>query len=233
MKNEYLEIPPTEDLMKEHGLLNRVLLIYEEIVKVQETNNTLNIDILGQALSIIINFIENYHEKMEENYIFPIFEKARKKITLIKILKKQHTKGRLVSKKISSIIKNYNNSIKQQKELVILLKKFIKMYRPHEAREDTELFPLVRTLLNEKHFKELGEILDKTEDDLFGKGGFNKLIKQVEGLEKRTRHISARQVYASYIAIYLTNKILIQPKGVASLILGPFFLKNEYFDDWH
>ena len=32
------EIPPTEDLMREHGVLNRILLIYEEIIKRGESD---------------------------------------------------------------------------------------------------------------------------------------------------------------------------------------------------
>jgi hypothetical protein len=41
MKSEKEEfaIPPTEDLMKEHGILSRVLLIYEEIIKRIDNNN--------------------------------------------------------------------------------------------------------------------------------------------------------------------------------------------------
>jgi len=65
-----------------------------------------------------------------------------------------------------------------------LLQKFITMYRPHEAREDTELFPLVRSLISEKEFKELGEKTDELEHKLFGKNGFEMMIKKVEGIEK-------------------------------------------------
>src|SRR5476649_1123840 len=71
-------IPFTEDLMKEHGLLNRVLLIYDKVISMQD----IPIEPLKKAVAIIESFIENYHEKNEENYIFPLFEKAKIKVEL-------------------------------------------------------------------------------------------------------------------------------------------------------
>ena len=44
-QQEFIEdIPPTEDLMREHGILNRVLLSYEEIVKRLDNNKNFKID---------------------------------------------------------------------------------------------------------------------------------------------------------------------------------------------
>lgn len=184
MKSEKeFEIPPTEDLMREHGILNRVLLIYEEIIKRLE-NNDFQIDALRKAVEIIKSFIEEYHEMLEENYIFPLFEKQNKEIRLVKTLRNQHTKGREVTARIQELIAS--STIKDaaaQREIKSLLKKFITMYRPHEAREDTELFPKVRSLISEHEFKELGEKFEEIEHKLF-KGGFETMVKKVENIEK-------------------------------------------------
>jgi hypothetical protein len=42
-------------------------------------------------------FVEDYHEKLEENSIFPEFEKAKKLTDLVNVLKEQHRSGRRVT----------------------------------------------------------------------------------------------------------------------------------------
>ena len=59
------------------------------------------------------------------------------------------------------------------------------MYRPHEASEDTVLFPALHRLLSAKRLKELGEKFEKEEDRLFGEEGFEKTVEQVAAIEKQ------------------------------------------------
>src|SRR4051812_2304843 len=75
---EEQELPPTEDLMREHGLLNRVLLIYDNCKMHLENNSSFPLEALLNAAAIIKTFIEDYHEKMEEDWIFPRLQKANK-----------------------------------------------------------------------------------------------------------------------------------------------------------
>jgi hemerythrin-like domain-containing protein len=62
---------------------------------------------------------------------------------------------------------------------------FIRMYRPHEAREDTVLFPAFRKIVSAKRLQELGEQFEKEEDRLFGEEGFEKTVEQVASIEKQ------------------------------------------------
>src|SRR5579862_3256150 len=57
-----------EDLMKEHGVLNRCLLIYEEGIRRIEVHQDVPADVFQQTAQIIQKFVEDYHEKNEENY---------------------------------------------------------------------------------------------------------------------------------------------------------------------
>jgi hemerythrin-like domain-containing protein len=58
------------------------------------------------------------------------------------------------------------------------------MYRPHAAREDTILFPALRTIVSKKEFDDLGEEFEDKEEKLFGEGGFEKVVAHVAELEK-------------------------------------------------
>jgi hypothetical protein len=57
-------------------------------------------------------------------------------------------------------------------------------YNPHEAREDTVLFPAFRGIVSAHEFDSLGEDFEKKEDELFGDDGFEKMVDKVAQIEK-------------------------------------------------
>jgi len=59
------------------------------------------------------------------------------------------------------------------------------MYRPHEAREDTALFPALRSIISAHEYVALGEDFESLEHKLFGKEGFEGVVERVGGIEKR------------------------------------------------
>jgi hypothetical protein len=58
------------------------------------------------------------------------------------------------------------------------------MYRPHEAREDTILFPALHEIVSAHEYAALGEDFEKKEHELFGDEGFEKMVDRVAGIEK-------------------------------------------------
>jgi len=64
------------------------------------------------------------------------------------------------------------------------MEQFIRMYSPHEAREDTVLFPAFRGIVSKNEYDALGEDFEKKEDQLFGEEGFEKMVEKIGGIEK-------------------------------------------------
>jgi hemerythrin-like domain-containing protein len=154
------EIGPGEDLMREHGVLNRVLLIRK--------------------------FIEDYHEKQEEDFLFPRFKKANKLADLVDTLKQQHDAGRRLTDQIMAYGKMQKlSSDDDRKKLSGLLTTFNIMYRPHEAREDTVLFPALHQIVSQNEYDSLGEDFEKREHQIFGQDGFELYVSKVTDIEKR------------------------------------------------
>ncbi len=176
------EISPIEDLMREHGVLNRLLLIYEDASKKLSADQEFPLNALEDAVKIIQRFIENYHEKLEEDFLFPKFEKAGLLVELVATLRIQHEAGRRLTNKMLQLLTNPNAS-KNKSRLVDGLRQFINMYRPHEAREDTELFPALRKVISSSEFDALGEAFEEKEHQLF-EGGFESIVEEVTRLEK-------------------------------------------------
>jgi hemerythrin-like domain-containing protein len=130
--------------------------------------------------------VEDYHEKLEEKFIFPEFEKARKLVDLVKVLREQHEAGRRVTDVIlRNAVADQFRKEDARKELVRSCEGFIRMYRPHEAREDTVLFPALKKIIPAKQINELGEQFEKEEDRLFVEEGFEKTVVQVAEIEKQ------------------------------------------------
>src|SRR5438874_663307 len=70
-EKEQEEVTPTEDLMREHGLLKRILLIYDEVRGRIDAKKDFAPETVTDSAKIIRSFIEQYHEKLEEDYLFP------------------------------------------------------------------------------------------------------------------------------------------------------------------
>ena len=179
------DVAPPEDLMREHGVLNRILLIYDETARRLDAKQPLPIDVLAKSADIIRRFIEQYHEKLEEDFLFPRFEKANKLVDLVATLRRQHQAGRTLTE---SILRLATVAAVQKDDdrraLTVTLRSFVRMYRPHEAREDTVLFPAFRSVVSAKEFHDLGDQFEAKEHDLFGKEGFEGIVVQVGALEQ-------------------------------------------------
>ena len=174
------DVSPVEDLMREHGLLNRVLLIYDHCSDSFQNKQDVDLKALSDAHGIIKNFVEAYHEKLEEEHLFPRFEKAKKLTDLVAVLRRQHAAGRAVTADIGRALQK-----KDHAALITYLRTFTRMYRPHEAREDTILFPAFQALVPEKEYKELGQKFEGKEHEMFGKEGFEGQVAHVEQIERK------------------------------------------------
>jgi hemerythrin-like domain-containing protein len=179
------KVSPPEDLMQEHGLLNRILLIYDTCHLHLMNKQAFNTQDLGNAAGIIKTFIEEYHEKQEEQYIFPRFKKANQLTELVNTLLNQHAAGRVVTGKIIQLTKNKTLSAVDSQQLMTSLAQFTTMYRPHESREDTILFPAFRKLVSAHEYDAIGEDFEKNEKKHFGEDGFESVVDKVANLEKQ------------------------------------------------
>jgi hemerythrin-like domain-containing protein len=177
---------PNEDLMQEHALLNRVLLVYEEAIRRLEAGKNLDPDLLKSSAQIIQHFVEQYHEKLEEDYVFPRFEKAGKLLDLVRVLREQHKAGRLLTQGIiSTATLSVFKNPQERKKLAGNLTSFIRMYRPHETREGSVLFPAFRDLIPAQEFQTLGDLFEKKEHELLGAEGFEGQVQVVAGIERQ------------------------------------------------
>jgi hemerythrin-like domain-containing protein len=180
------EVSPAEDLMREHGVLDRVLLVYEEGLRRLGSRQEFDPAVLVGSAQVIRRFIEDYHEKLEEDHLFPRFEKAGRLVDLVAVLRQQHQAGRRATEEIQRLATTASlKNPEGRRKLEESLRQFIRMYRPHAAREDTVLFPAFRRIVTPNEYNSLGEQFEDQEHQLFGEDGFEKIVDEVAGLEKK------------------------------------------------
>jgi hemerythrin-like domain-containing protein len=180
------DVSAPEDLMREHGVLNRILLVYEEGVRRLRGKTDVSRDAFHASATLVRQFLEDYHERLEEKYLFVEFEKRGRLMDLIKVLRDQHAAGRRLTDAILRAASPGSFGTEAGRgELIAACESFIRMYRPHEAREDTVLFPALRALLTAKRVDELGEQFEQEEHRLFGQGGFEKTVEKVAAIERQ------------------------------------------------
>ena len=183
-KAQQPEVSPTEDLMREHGVLNRVLLVYDECLRRLTEKELVGPKVIADSAELIRTFIEQYHEKIEEEHIFPRFRKTGKLVELVDTLQKQHEAGRRVTARLQQIAQGPLQSDADRQKMCEQLKTFIKMYRPHEAREDTVLFPALHEIVTRKEFDAMGDQFEEIERKTFHGEGFEMARKKIEEIEK-------------------------------------------------
>ena len=79
--------------MREHGVLKRVLMIYREGIQRIQAGEQDPIHAINSGAAIIRRFIEDYHEQLEEQYVFPKLEQAGKLTDITTVLRTQHQRG--------------------------------------------------------------------------------------------------------------------------------------------
>jgi hemerythrin-like domain-containing protein len=178
------EVTPTEDLMREHGVLKRVLLLYDEVRRRIAAGADFPPETVTGGARIIRSFIEEYHEQLEEKHLFPRFRSRHTLVDLVDVLEEQHKAGRRVTERILTLTAGGLRGPNEKKDLAAALESFTRMYAPHEAREDTVLFPALRRLVSAHEYDALGEAFEEEEHRKFGKEGFEGMVERVAGLEK-------------------------------------------------
>jgi hemerythrin-like domain-containing protein len=71
------------------------------------------------------------------------------------VLRQQHQAGRNITDQIMQITKSTARTDNENQKFQ-LLTSFNTMYRPHEAREDTVLFPAFRKIISKNEYDSLG-----------------------------------------------------------------------------
>jgi hemerythrin-like domain-containing protein len=178
-------VTPGEMLMQEHGLLKRTLLVYSAMLDGVAVGTPIPPVVLHGAASVIHDFIEGFHEMLEEAYVFPTLRVAKTLVSTVDTLLTQHAVGRQITSDLLALGVHSRLDAKQEHAAVVRMRAFDRMYEPHEAREDTVVFPAYRELLGDTKLAEMAELFASLQVRQLGRNGFDTALETVAGLEEK------------------------------------------------
>ena len=184
---EPVEVTATEDLMREHGILRRTLLVYQEVaVKVRQDAASVPPDTLEKAVNLFRVFGEDYHEKqLEEVFIFPAVKKVPgASAGYVDVLLAQHVRGREITDYVLAVTKADKIASNSVEPLAKALESFVRMYQHHAAIEDTVVFPAWKAAVGANELDALGEKFEEIEHEQFGGDGYETALKRMEEIEQ-------------------------------------------------
>jgi hemerythrin-like domain-containing protein len=182
------EVTANEDLMREHGVLRRILIIYREVSpKLVADAASVDAAALASAAKLFQAFGERYHEQLlEEQHIFPLVRKGGGDAAgLADTLLAQHARGRDITAYILDKTKTGRVGTADTSPMAKALLAFSRMYEPHTAREDTIIFPAFKKVVGPKGYDELGDQFENIERKEFGGDGFDMAVDKIAKLEQR------------------------------------------------
>src|SRR5579883_2964513 len=154
------EVTATEDLMREHGVIRRALLVFDELSdKIRKNPGSVDPAPLNRVAKLFRTFGEDYHEKMlEEKHIFPVvYKMSGEAKAYVEILVGQHQRGREITDYILAVTNGPKISTQHAEPLAHVLQGFVRMYENHAAREDTIIFPEWKKNFTDKQLDELAD----------------------------------------------------------------------------
>src|ERR1041384_6803098 len=180
------EVTATEDLMREHGVLRRALLVYTAAAtKLHSNPSSIPPDALQKTAKLFRAFGEEYHEKkLEEAYIFPAVKQvAGEAASYPDVLVVQHNRGREITDYIINVTQTAKLGASNAEDLAKALDAFVLMYRNHAAREDTIIFPAWKQTLTAKQLDEMNDKFEDIEPEPFWEDGFEDAVKEISAIE--------------------------------------------------
>jgi hemerythrin-like domain-containing protein len=181
------EVGAVEDLMREHGVIRRAILVYRDMAaKLREKPASLDPELLHRTATMFRAFGEDYHEKkLEETHIFPTIKKAGgPAAAYVDVLIAQHQRGRELTDYILAVVAKGAIATGDAEPLARVLDSVELMYEHHAAREDTVIFLAWKDALSAHQLDEMGETFEEIEHQQFGKDGFEDAVAQIALIER-------------------------------------------------
>ena len=177
------DVAPTEDLMREHGIHRRIILVYREAAHRLRLQADVPMDAVAESAALVTRFIHGYHEKLEEKHVLPRLAAQGSMGPLIATLTQQHEAGRVLTGRITELSRGSAPDAEARARLRAALEAFVRMYEPHAQREDTELIPAYRALLTATELQHLAQRFDEEEHLALGNDGFAGAVVTVRQIE--------------------------------------------------
>jgi hemerythrin-like domain-containing protein len=180
------KVTAVEELMREHGVLRRIMVLYRECAALLRANfSSFDGRQLWRAADLYRRFGESFHEQqLEEAHVFPQALKAGGEAALlVPVLIAQHARGREITAYVQAKSAAGGIAGSDAAPLAAALDAFSGMYEPHAAYEDTVVFQAWRRSLSAQQLGEAAARFAEIEQATFKGDGFAAAVAEVASIE--------------------------------------------------
>jgi hemerythrin-like domain-containing protein len=181
------KIPATQELGVEHAMLDRILLAMDKTLIEAGSSSMRDLGPVNQGCHMIKELVDKHHMKIEDEYIYPRFEKGGELSDFTSTLRSQHDDMRDMVARMADLSKTGAvRDPSEMDELKRVFDKFHKMVMAHAAWEETVLFPVMEGTWSADELKNLKEKQEEHEKKLLGKDATKKIYGMLADLESST-----------------------------------------------
>ncbi|HEV2538783.1 MAG TPA: hemerythrin domain-containing protein [Frateuria sp.] len=179
------DVLAVEDLMREHGVLRRALLVYARAASLLQHQRAVPLEPLRRTAELFRRFGEDYHEHaLEEAHVFPaVVAAGGRAATICRTLAEQHRRGRQITDYVLAVGAG-GIGRSAMAPLAGALDGLVRMYQHHTAIEDTVVFPAWKRTLAPARYSELSDQFEALEKRMFGHDGFEDAVGRIGAIEQ-------------------------------------------------
>ncbi len=176
---------PSEYLMRQHGIVHRLALVFETVAERAQEGEKIGAAFL-ETRGLVHDFTEDYHEELEENYIFPRFAGGGPLQEMVSVLRMQHSMGHTLARRAYRLAENGSDlGEDERRELAGACRSYSRMYRAHAAFEDTEMWPALREAVSASKYARIRKSFARMAEERLGQDGFSGAVEQMAEIERK------------------------------------------------
>ncbi len=182
------EMRPSEELMSEHRVIERMLACMDCEADAIEAGKTPPVWVFLQTSEFIHGFADECHHGKEEWKMFPTLARDGMPTETgpMKQLIEDHRQGREFNRRIHSAAQRLEaGDMTAKREVLDAIRGYVKLLRVHIKKEDNMFFPMADKMLDEAGQQhELQEEFKQVERDVMGPGAHERFIGMLEHVEE-------------------------------------------------
>lgn len=182
----FIAMSPTEELIHDHDAIKVMLSIMSKIADNLKANQGFEIKDVEKIVDFLKNFVDKCHHAKEEKALFPalIGVGIPNENGPIGVMLQEHILGREYIKEIKDGIENCKVGDTCISGLIVeSMTNYVTLLQNHIQKEENVLFPLAKSVLNEKKQKEISAQFKSIEIDVVGKEiheQYHELLNQLK-----------------------------------------------------
>jgi hemerythrin-like domain-containing protein len=178
---------PTELLMEEHRVIERLLATLDRAASRLEMGEDVRPGVFLDAADVIKGFADGCHHRKEEGILFPALEQAGvpRDGGPVGVLLAEHEEGRRLTRAMRQAAELVaGGDVSARSAVVGNARGYTGLLKQHIKKEDTVLFPLAVRVVQGHKRTEMAEAFEVVEREETGEGAHEKYLGMVEALER-------------------------------------------------